>query len=85
VLEGRGSIAEKERDFSLFHSMPTNFGAQPIQWVAGGLALGVKGLGMKLTTQLHLVLRTSILQQFIIRKGKAWVKMERIRREAITV
>jgi hypothetical protein len=29
----------------------------PIQWVPGALSLGVKWLGVKLTTQPHLVLR----------------------------
>lgn len=53
------SFSAGVKDFSLLDSVPTGSGAHfPLQWV-------LRGRGMKLTTQHHLMLRLRILELYL--------------------
>jgi hypothetical protein len=62
---------------------------QPIQWIAGGFCPRVKGPRHEADHSTPSSAEdkngeASFLQQFIIRKEKTWVKMEKMWTEAIT-
>jgi hypothetical protein len=41
-LDGRVSIPDKARDFSLFHSFQNGSDAHPVSWVPEAFSLGVR-------------------------------------------
>jgi hypothetical protein len=55
-------VPAETENFSLYHRVQTSSGPtqSPIQWVPGALSLRIKRPGIKLTTHLHLVLRSRI-------------------------
>jgi hypothetical protein len=63
-LDGRGSIPGKGKDFSLFHKVQT---ALEPHYAVGirGSTQGYSGRGVKLTTHLHLVPRSRMMQLYL--------------------
>jgi hypothetical protein len=59
---GPGFYFRKDQDFSLLHSVQTALGSTqpPVQWVPGGKTAG----GEKLTTHLHLVPRSRMMELY---------------------
>jgi hypothetical protein len=66
-LDGRGSIPDMDRDFAYpAPSRPALGPTQPpVQWVPGALSLGVNGRVVKLTTHLHLVPRSRMVELYL--------------------
>jgi hypothetical protein len=66
-LGGRGLIAAGARFFSFFLASRAVLGPTqpPIQWVPRVLSPWESGQGMKLTTHLHLVLRSRMMELYL--------------------
>jgi hypothetical protein len=66
-LHGRGSIPGRARHFSQFHDVQIASEAHPASCPLDteGSFLGGKATGMKVTTHLHLVLRSRIVELYL--------------------
>jgi hypothetical protein len=53
------------RGFSVLHSFQTGSGAHPVPWVQEAFSPGKSGLGVKLTTHLHLVSKSKMVELYL--------------------
>jgi hypothetical protein len=66
ALDGRGSIPNRGKKFSPLHSLQTDSGTHTgpilVQWIPRVLIAGVNSRSVKLTTHLHLVPRSRMVE-----------------------
>jgi hypothetical protein len=67
-FDGRASILGRARDFSLLNSVQTGSGAHPASYlmcIGGPFLEGKAAGGLKLTTRLHLVPRSKMVELYL--------------------
>jgi hypothetical protein len=56
---------DSRQNFSLLASVQSGSGVHPIQWVPGALSAGIKSQVVKLTTHLHVMPRSRMVELYL--------------------